>query len=380
MTDPRFVTEATSQREEAPPAERALREVGPLLATEFNNILMGIQSFVEVIQRRMADDTGVGKATVEIANAIRRGKELSSQILRFSQRSVLQSAPVDLGELARSLRPELQNAAGKVHLDIPKEFEEMPIRADVDQLRHVLMDLVLNAAEASSPGGKVAVSVERVSADQAAAAGSHLSNAAEYALVTIRDSGSGISPEALSQVFSPLFTTKRRHLGLGLALARQIIWDHGGDIFLKRIPTGGTAVYVVLPISARAAATAEPRVLRKIVLVEDDAVVASGIAALFELEGVTVTHVDSGGAAIRAIEKTKPDALVLDLGLPDMPGIDVYREVAKRWPQLPVVFSTGDADESRLDAYTGKPHVLFLAKPYDVDTLLENLRRAIAAS
>lgn len=122
----------------------------------------------------------------------------------------------------------------------------------------------------------------------------------------------------------------------------------------------------------------QPRI-RTLVLVEDDVIVASGIAAVLDLEEIRVAIAERGADAVPLIERENPDAVILDIALPDISGVEVYREIDRRWPRLPVLFSSGHADESDLDEFLAKPHVGFLPKPYEMTTLLMILRRLIAS-
>jgi two-component system cell cycle sensor histidine kinase/response regulator CckA len=119
--------------------------------------------------------------------------------------------------------------------------------------------------------------------------------------------------------------------------------------------------------------------LRQILLVEDDLTVAEGLCALLESEGVHVTVVHKGGEVLDALARSRPDAIILDIGLPDMDGTVVYASVAERYPDLPVVFSSGHADEKKVSANLGD-HIAFLHKPYDHDTLFGTLRRITGAT
>ncbi|HEY0157406.1 MAG TPA: response regulator [Thermoanaerobaculia bacterium] len=114
--------------------------------------------------------------------------------------------------------------------------------------------------------------------------------------------------------------------------------------------------------------------MQRIVLVEDDLNVAEGVVQLLALEGVEVSHVSFGGDAESAVARFDPDAVLLDLNLPDEDGTAVYRRIAARWPKLPVVFCSGDPDTTRVLPYLASPNVRLFRKPYDVDVLLGALR------
>jgi CheY-like chemotaxis protein len=188
----------------------------------------------------------------------------------------------------------------------------------------------------------------------------------------------------MNHMFEPLFTTKRSGTGLGLPLTHQIITRHDGKLFVESAPGAGTTFHLFLPVASSApelvAAPAGPVLKRyhKILLVEDDAAVSTGVAAILTEEGFDVGVVSCGNDVMPRIASNQPDAVVLDVGLPDVSGVDVYAGLAERYPQLPVLFSTGHGDRTKLHAALEHPHVGFLQKPYDVTTLIDALDRLTA--
>ena len=104
---------------------------------------------------------------------------------------------------------------------------------------------------------------------------------------------------------------------------------------------------------------------------------ASGIAMLLEMEGIDVRTVHTGRESIPAIEEFRPDAVILDIGLPDMDGVGVYLEIQRRWPQLAVLFSSGHGDSAKLESYLARPNVGFILKPYEFDAMRAALARLV---
>jgi two-component system cell cycle sensor histidine kinase/response regulator CckA len=207
-----------------------------------------------------------------------------------------------------------------------------------------------------------------------------------YAHVTLEDSGSGMSAETLSHIFEPLFTTKKTGTGLGLSVARHVMTRHGGEIFAESTPGVGTKFHLFLPLSKEAlgagaiAGAASPgarRSYQRILIVEDERAVAAGLSALFEMEGIQSDVIENGRDVLPAIERFRPDAVILDIGLPDMDGTAVFAQLSELHPRMPVVFSTGHGDASKLEPYLARPHVAFLLKPYEIDTLLDTLDRVV---
>jgi DNA-binding NtrC family response regulator len=162
-------------------------------------------------------------------------------------------------------------------------------------------------------------------------------------------------------------------------VAQQVITRHGGSIHAESTPGVGSHFEILLPLAAMTATAPASNARRtsrvgSIVLVEDDPAIAAGTIALLSERGMRVDHVQRGAEAIDAIAQHRPSAVVLDVTLPDMSGFAVYDEVARRWPDLPVVFSTGHGDERSVSLETTTPNnVAFLRKPYDIEVLLDAL-------
>jgi CheY-like chemotaxis protein len=119
--------------------------------------------------------------------------------------------------------------------------------------------------------------------------------------------------------------------------------------------------------------------LERVLIVEDEVAVATGIKSLLEIEGIEVAMVHTGGEAIPSIVKFRPDCVILDIGLPDIDGVEIYGQIEGRWPDLPVLISSGHADAAKLDAILHKPTTALLQKPYAFETLRSSLKQLTAA-
>ncbi len=358
-----------------------LSSLGRLAATvahEFNNVLMGIAPFVEVIRRTTARDR-IDSSLGQITQSIARGKRITSEILRFTQPAEPSRARVDVSEWLRAVTAEAHSLlpAG-ITLDVVSD-EGLAIDGDVTQLHQMLTNLILNARDAMPSGGMLTIRALREAPDAKFAFGV-VERPERFIHLMVRDTGEGMSAETRRHIFDLLFTTKKTGTGLGLALAHQIVMRHGGEIFVESALGAGTTFHIFVPAAGEemtSAADAKPQTekrphvrKRRVLLVEDEPSVAAGIASLLELEGLIVETAGSGAAAIEAVRAAPPDVIVLDVGLPDMEGPAVYDVIAEAHPELPVIFSTGHADASRLDQYLSKPTVSFLFKPYDAAALI----------
>ena len=349
----------------------SLGRVAATIAHEFNNVMMGIEPFAEMIRRRAPTDVKILKAAEQISVSVRRGRRVTEEILRFTQPAEPELRGVDLREWLRDLGPELRALAGSVHVTIELPDSPVYIACDATQLQQVVTNLTLNARDASHEGSEITIALAHVGR--------------EHVELTVRDEGSGIPPNVLEHIFEPLFTTKRTGTGLGLSVARQIVTRHGGSIEVTNVATGGAAFRIVLPATkARPGAAPPPQQqsvashLRRILLVEDDDLVAAGLTAVLGMEGMAVLVINRGLHVANAIETFEPDAVVLDLTLPDIDGVEVFRGIRGRWPHLPVVFSTGHGGSAELSTELSGAHVELLRKPYEIGELLSALQRVAA--
>jgi PAS domain S-box-containing protein len=357
------------------------------IAHEFNNVLMGIQPFAEVVARSAGANQKMVEAATHIGNSIKRGKRITQEILRFTQPAQPVLTPVPLAAWLQSLECE---ARPLLHAGITLEVRDASpvdhqMLGDASQLQQVFVNLILNARDALPRGGRIAISAA-VDDDDTVYPFGFLEQPSRYVRLTVSDTGSGMSKETMQRIFEPLFTTKANGTGLGLAVTHQVVKRHGGEIFVESQEGTGTSFHLFIPSAndgqLQAAPAAEP--LRKpskrirILLVEDDSSVSAGLVSILELEGFAVDVADRGATAIEAATRLAPDAIVLDVGLPDMSGIDVYHRIAATFPDLPVIFSTGEGDRSRLEKALERKNVSYLLKPYGIDVLLDRLSRVLS--
>jgi signal transduction histidine kinase len=204
----------------------SLGRVSASVAHEFNNLLMGLCPFAESLKRKAQDDSTLDKAVQHVLAAVRRGQRLTNEILRFTSPAEPRIEPIDLAALLRDFTDEARGILTdrRLEMELPTALE---IRADLDQLSQVLVNLVTNARNATAADGVIAIG--------AAAASSipflreQLSAPERFAALYVRDDGAGVSAEARERVFEPFFTTRKRGgTGLGLAVAWRIVSRHGG--------------------------------------------------------------------------------------------------------------------------------------------------------
>lgn len=348
----------------------SLGQVTANIAHEFNNMLMGIQPFAELIRRR-SSDPDVKEWISRIEKSVARGRNVTDEILRFTRGLEPVKVTVAVQDWLHAFRGEGEALLeGTRHLSIDIPSEQVFILADVSQLNQVLCNLLINARDASAPGTTIRIRTFLSPASDEEGAG--------QLHVVVEDEGTGMDQSVLARIFDPLFTTKRGGTGLGLPICHQVATAHGGRIFAESTPGAGTAIHIILPTTPKPAA--QPGTSRRdlkrpkhVLIVDDEESAATGIRELLDLEGVRTSVVDNGSDVVVAIRQHDPEVVLLDVGLPDIDGVDVCRSILALWPFRRVVFMTGHLGKDAVDEFLRLPNVGLLQKPFNIDELLAAL-------
>ena len=366
----RDVTEQRTIARKLEDAKRmsSLGQVAASLAHEFNNVLMGIQPFVEVIARKMTPTPPISAALGHITRAVARGKRASQEILRFANPKEPQLFAIDVQVWLPSLLGQL-TAALPSGIALTSEIDPGVhfVRGDREQLEQVITNLVYNAREALAGSGTIHVAVE---------------SEGQTVRISVCDDGPGIPEHNVERIFEPLFTTKRNGTGLGLAIARRLMEGQGGSIAAENRAEGGAAFHLVVPAAEIAAPVIESLVrgkngIKRVLLVEDDASVGTGLEALLQSEGYETMWVRAGAEACDAARRLQPEVAIIDVNLPDGSGVDLVPLLREEHKDLPVVLSTGHVQPNLSNE---KVRVLSLMKPYELDDLLLAIESVTAAA
>ena len=379
------VTDTTERRRLELKLEQASRltSLGRLAASmahEFNNVLMGILPYLEVARRK---PERVQTALEQIAGAVERGRGITADILHYTRPMELVHAAFDVAPWLAAVAAEARSMLGVAYtVDVVVANPRLRVDADRHQLHQTLMNLVLNARDAMSDGGVITLAARREPAGTRFPFGV-VEQPERFIHFTIADTGCGMSAETLRHLFEPLFTTKKSGHGLGLAFSWQTVARHSGEIFVESSVGEGTTFHVFIPAAepggelpldhGGGAPVGSRRSARRLLLVEDDDTVAGGLMALLQIETFEVERVTTGVDAIASVRRAQPDVVLLDLGLPDMTGIDVWKQL----PPIPVIFSTG-SEMASIDL-PAAPNIASLRKPYELETLLAAIEQVCGA-
>lgn len=234
----RDITERRAYQRRLDQAARvsSLGRLAASMAHEFNNVLMGIQPFTEVIRRKCGEIPQVKKACDTIESSVRRGRTVSQEILRFTRPAEPSLASVNVHQWLETVATEANLVLGSQYAVTIDGDKQLQIAADRSQLTLALTNLIVNARDAMAGGGAIAMRFQSVERGDK-----------PFVDISIADQGHGIPIDVRENIFTPLYTTKRTGTGLGLAVTHQIVTRHGGTISFESEPGAGTTFHLVLP-------------------------------------------------------------------------------------------------------------------------------------
>jgi signal transduction histidine kinase/CheY-like chemotaxis protein len=351
------------------------------VAHDFNNLLAAVMGNLELLKKRTTEDERAQRYINGAVQGAERGAALTQRLLAFARQQDLTTQAVDLAALVggmsdlldRSLGPQIQ-----LSLTLPKNLP--PARVDANQVELAILNLAINARDAMPDGGAIEIelSCETVRRSRELAKG-------EYLRIDVRDDGCGMDDAVMKKAIEPFFSTKPvgKGTGLGLSMVHGLAMQLGGRLTLKSTPGKGTTATLWLPVAQTeaGAAVAAPVApveaatrMGTILLVDDDALIATSTSDMLEDLGHAVIECNSGPAAIEVLKSGQPvDLLVTDYAMPGMTGVELAAAARALRPGMPILLATGYADLPE-GAATDLPR---LAKPYHQAQLRQEVDRLL---
>ncbi|MCM8730150.1 response regulator [Hephaestia sp. GCM10023244] len=375
-----------------------MQAVGQLaggVAHDFNNILTAIIGHCDLMLMRHAPGDSDYDDIQQVKANSNRAASLTRQLLAFSRQQTLRPQVLQLPDVISEVSNLLKRLLGEtVTLTVTHGRNLGAVRADPGQLEQVIVNLAVNARDAmlaKNPlgGGALTIQTLAVRAAEVRRMANDVLPIADYTALKVSDTGAGIPPEHLGKIFEPFFTTKEtgKGTGLGLSTVYGIVKQSGGYIFADSTPGKGATFSIYFPVHAAgtaAAAVAKPEKKGDlwgsgtVLLVEDEDMVRAVAERALTRQGYTVVTAENGEAALdRLHEGERPDLLVSDVVMPLMDGPTMVRAARKLYPDLPILFMSGYAEE-QLRRSIDIDNVAFLAKPFSVQQLAEAARDALA--
>jgi two-component system cell cycle sensor histidine kinase/response regulator CckA len=356
------------------------------VAHDFNNLLTAILGYTSLLLRKDLDDY-VRPRIEQIQKAGEKATTLTSQLLAFSRKQVLQLKVLRLNDLVQDLEQMLRRLIGEdIQLLTITEEELGQVRADAGQLDQVLLNLAVNARDAMPTGGKLTIETANVELDAADAAEHAEMQPGAYVLLCVTDSGCGMDADARAHIFEPFFTTKEpgRGTGLGLSTVYGIVKQSGGHISVDSEPGKGTTFRIYLPRVEDAATTPTPSVdaarhgSESVLLVEDEPQVRELAREILSANGYVVIDAGSPQGALERVQSgPRIDLILADVVMPGMSGPELVKRLQASYPSAHVVFMSGYTNDAIVHHGALGGTAAFIQKPFTPNTLLRKLREVL---
>ncbi|HET7586388.1 MAG TPA: ATP-binding protein [Gemmatimonadaceae bacterium] len=361
------------------------------VAHDFNNLLTVVKCHTELLLEELSDVPQARDDLAEIHQAAVRATALTGQLLAFSRKQMLRPVPMDLNQVVTAMSPMLARLIGEnIEIDVHLEPQLGRTVADPGQIEQVLMNLAVNARDAMPNGGTLSLSTANTELDEhSLARHGDACPPGAYVMLTVGDTGSGMSAETQAHIFEPFFTTKEpgKGTGLGLATVYGIAKQSGGHVWVYSETGAGTTFKIFLP---RVTATnaervpsdtdgALPRGSETLLLVEDDAALRRLMRRILVRQGYRVLEAEHGVAALRrAATCGEPiHCLVTDVMMPQMGGRELATRFTREHPTARVLFVSGYTDDEIIRRGLVSPGADIVQKPFSAATLVGAVRRTL---
>ncbi|QHI98094.1 PAS domain S-box protein [Xylophilus rhododendri] len=394
----RDVTEATEHQAQLEHTRDALRQaqkmeaIGQLtggVAHDFNNLLTVIRSSVDLLRHPRMNEDRRGRYLEAISDTVDRASRLTGQLLAFARRQALQPEVFEVNQRVRSVAEMIRTMVGSlVRLEVRCTPQPLHTHADTSQFDTALVNLAVNARDAMQGQGELHIEVRRT--DAIPAQGAHPAVSGDFVVVHVADEGHGMAPELMDKIFEPFFTTKPvgKGTGLGLSQVFGFVQQSGGQTRVRSAPGEGTRLSLYLPavaappaapvavLAAREVAPAPAREGLLVLLVEDNEEVGPFAEQVLQALGYRTRWATHAEQALEWLAEPgeRIDAVLTDVMMPGISGVELAQRLRVSHPGLPVVLTSG---YSHVLAQDGGHGFTLVQKPYSVETLGAALERVL---
>jgi PAS domain S-box-containing protein len=396
LTEQKRAESARSNLEAQLQQAQKMEAIGRLaggVAHDFNNLLTVISGRAHILLSRLKPGEPMHRDVELIQKTSQRAVALTSQLLAFSRKQVVQPRVLELGPLVAELAPMLQRMIGEdVELAVEPVEGSGRVKVDPSQMQQVLMNLTVNARDAMPGGGRVIVQIRDVEVGETTALRQGNLPPGPYVALVVSDTGAGMSAETIAHIFEPFFTTKEqgKGTGLGLSTVYGIVEQSGGHVDVESEVGRGTTFTIYLPRVSDPLAAAPPsdagrrlRVTARTVLVVDDEPAVLQLASeILRRVGYTVLEAADGAGAIELARRHEGEIhlLVTDMVMPGMSGRDLAERLRALGLVLRVLYISGYVHDASSRAALASEHSAFVAKPFTPELLVDRVRELLATA
>lgn len=354
------------------------------IAHDFNNLLTGILGQTSLALDKLSPEqpawVNINKAVV----SVKRGADLTRQLLAYAGRGQFQIEAINLNQLIRDNTSLLETGlTSEARLQLSLAPDLAPIEADRGQIQQIVMNLVINAAEAiNKEHGEVIVTTKEVVVkpnDTQQYVGGNKLPAGRYICLQVSDTGSGMDKETLTRIFDPFFTTKERGTGLGLSATLGIVRAHGGGLQVTSEVGEGTTFTILFPVSNRIASQENSPMNPNggmcegsILVIDDEKSVREVVRDILEMNHLHVLVAPNGQIGIEMFmaHRAEINVILLDMQMPVMNGAETFQALRAIDPSIKVILSSGYNENDAVRSFVSQGLAAFLQKPYDLDALV----------
>ncbi|MDI6764701.1 MAG: PAS domain S-box protein [Thermodesulfobacteriota bacterium] len=381
------------QLEEQLHQSQKMEAIGKLaggIAHDFNNLLTVIKGYSQLSLLDLKEDDPLKGNIEEIQSATDRASNLTRQILAFSRRQVMEMGVFDLDSLLKDLDKMLRRLIGEDIEIVSVMADDLGrVKADPGQIEQVIMNLGVNARDAMPGGGKLTIETANVELDEEYARKHVAVTPGRYVMLSVSDTGVGMTPEVKEKIFEPFFTTKERGKGTGLGLSTVygIVKQSGGNIWVYSEPGRGTTFKIYLPrvdepldeVKKEVVEGELPRGNETIIVVEDEEEVRRLAVEILRRQGYKVLEASQGLDAFHICEEHEcPIHLLLtDVVMPRMSGRELADRAAEIYPEIKVLYMSGYTDNAIVRHGVLEKGMNFIQKPFTMNGLVRKVREVL---
>ncbi len=375
------------------------------MAHDFSNILAVIVGYNDLITAALGQESPLRKYTEEIRQASNRAAGLTRQLLVFSRKQLVQPSIIDPNDAIQELNKLIRRLIDeKISITIVPGRQTGRVKVDSGYLIQVLLNLVFNARDAMPDGGRLAIETKELTLDQEYADANPGTTSGRYAMLSVADTGTGMTDEVKARLFEAFFTTKPSGTGLGLASCRTIVQEAGGHIDVESEVGKGTTVKIYLPrveqtfdlatttirtspslprtepIRVGDEAPAATQSFQRILVVDDDISIRRLSTEMLIRSGYQVDAAADGADGWKALQGNSYDLVITDNFMPKMTGVEMVKKLHAAGMKLPVIMATAMLPQEEFVSHPWLQAVTTLLKPFRANDLLSAVKKILAAN